>query len=371
MTESPSPLRMLLFRHTKRREFITLLGGAASWPLAARAQQPAVPVIGFLSSRSPGESASVVAAFRQGLQEAGYQEGQNVHIAFRWAENQHDRLSALAAELVQFRVGVIFAAGGTVTGFAAKTATSTIPIVNIGTDPDRLGLVASLNRPGGNVTGISPLSWTVGTKPLELIRELVPKAAVVGILSNPQVPGAEIESREIHAAAQAIGQQIITLNAANERDIHATFASAGLDGFWIHRALQNEGIESHVVDAASIATSRRRRRAKTDKIDGETLVRALLAYKRGEPRVCAMVKVPTPGEEDRRQGVSGYQPLRRDRRQRLEELQTGDSRAFPQHLKALVNRELDRLELLLKQIKIVEAARDELPYEMAQVATDS
>lgn len=161
---------------------------------------------------------------------------------------------------------------------------------------------------------------------------------------------------------------------------------AGLDGFWIHRALQNEGIESHVVDAASIATSRRRRRAKTDKIDGETLVRALLAYKRGEPRVCAMVKAPTPGEEDRRhlcrerkaltaervrhvnrikgllfsQGISGYQPLRRDRRQRLEELQTGDGRAFPQHLKALVNRELDRLELLLKQIKTVEAARDAL-----------
>jgi len=161
---------------------------------------------------------------------------------------------------------------------------------------------------------------------------------------------------------------------------------AGLDGFWIHRALQNEGIESHVVDAASIATSRRRRRAKTDKIDGETLVRALLAYKRGEPRVCAMVKVPTPGEEDRRhlcrerkaltaervrhvnrikgllfsQGISGYQPLRRDRRQRLEELQTGDGRPFPQHLKALVNRELDRLELLLKQIKTVEAARDAL-----------
>jgi transposase len=161
---------------------------------------------------------------------------------------------------------------------------------------------------------------------------------------------------------------------------------AGLDGFWIHRALQNEDIESHVVDAASIATSRRRRRAKTDKIDGETLVRALLAYKRGEPRVCAMVKVPTPGEEDRRhlcrerkaltaervrhvnrikgflfsQGVSGYQPLRRDRRQRLEELQTGDGRAFPPHLKALINRELDRLELLLKQIKTVEAARDAL-----------
>src|ERR1700720_1632843 len=161
---------------------------------------------------------------------------------------------------------------------------------------------------------------------------------------------------------------------------------AGLDGFGIRRVLLREGIEGHVVDAASIAASRRRRRAKTDRIDGETLLRALLAHKRGEPRVCAMVKPPTPGEEDRRhlcrerkaltaervrhvnrikgllfsQGISGYQPLRRDRRQRLEELRTGDGRAFPQHLKALVNRELDRLELLLKQIKTVEAARDAL-----------
>src|SRR6478609_9995882 len=161
---------------------------------------------------------------------------------------------------------------------------------------------------------------------------------------------------------------------------------AGLDGFWIHRALQNEGIESHVVDAASIATSRRRRRAKTDKIDGETLVRALLAYKRGEPRVCAMVRAPTPEDEDRRricrerkvlimervqhvnrikgllfsQGASGYEPLRRDRRVRLDALQTGDGRRLPQHLKAQVCRELDRLELLLEQIKAVEAERDAL-----------
>src|ERR1700694_5146389 len=161
---------------------------------------------------------------------------------------------------------------------------------------------------------------------------------------------------------------------------------AGLDGFWIHRALQNEGIESHVVDAASIATSRRRRRAKTDKIDGETLVRSLLAYKRGEPRVCSMVKAPTPERETTRrlcrerkvltaervlhvnrikgllfcQGISGYEPLRRDRHERLEELQTGDGRPLPQHLKAQVNREIDRLELLLKQIKAVEAERDAL-----------
>jgi transposase len=161
---------------------------------------------------------------------------------------------------------------------------------------------------------------------------------------------------------------------------------AGLDGFWIHRVLQKEGIESHVVDPASIATSRRRRRAKTDRIDGEALVRALLAYKRGEPRVCAMVKAPTPEEEDRRrlcrerkvltaeriqhvnrlkgllfcQGITGYEPLRRNRRERLEELQTGDGRPLPDHLKAQVRRELDRLELLLEQIKAVEAERDAL-----------
>src|SRR6202049_523476 len=161
---------------------------------------------------------------------------------------------------------------------------------------------------------------------------------------------------------------------------------AGLDGFWIHRVLQSKGIDSHIVDPASIATSRRRRRAKTDRIDGEALVRALLAYKRGEPRVCAMVKVPTPEEEDSRrlcrerkvltaervlhvnritwwvfcQGISGYEPLRRDRHERLEELQTGDGRPLPPHLKAQVNREIDRLELLLKQIKVVEAERDAL-----------
>lgn len=161
---------------------------------------------------------------------------------------------------------------------------------------------------------------------------------------------------------------------------------AGLDGFWIHRVLQSEGIESHVVDPASVATSRRRRRAKTDRIDGEALVRALLAYKRGEPRVCAMVKAPTPQEEDRRrvcrerkvlivervqhvnrvkgllfcQGITGYKPLQRDRRERLEELQTGDSRPLPDHLKAQLRRELDRIELLMEQIKAVEAERDAL-----------
>src|SRR5499427_5788443 len=170
---------------------------------------------------------------------------------------------------------------------------------------------------------------------------------------------------------------------------------AGLDGFWIHRALQNEGIESHVVDPASIATSRRRRRAKTEKIDGETLVRALLAYKRGEPRVCAMLRVPTPEEEDRRrisrerkaltnervshvnrikglllsQGISDYQPLRRDRRKRLEELRTGDGRPLPAHMKAQVGRELDRLELLLEQIKAVEVEPDHAHVRLVDLSS--
>jgi putative tryptophan/tyrosine transport system substrate-binding protein len=210
----------------RRREFITLLGGAAAmWPLAARAQQPAMPVIGFLSSRSPRESASVVAAFRQGLKEAGYLEGQNVHIAFRWAEGEFDQLPALAAELVEIRVAVILAAGGTVTGLAAKAATSAIPIVCIGSEPDRVGLVASLSRPGGNVTGISPLSWPLSAKRLGLLRELVPTAPLIAVLINPKNPSAESESQEIQAAARAVGQKIHVLIASSESDIDAAFAS--------------------------------------------------------------------------------------------------------------------------------------------------
>jgi putative ABC transport system substrate-binding protein len=184
-----------------------------------------MPVIGFLSSRSPRESASVVAAFRQGLKELGYTEGQNVHIAFRWAEGQFDELPVLAAQLVQIQVAVILAAGGTATGLAAKATTSTIPIVCIGSDPDRVGLVASLNRPGGNVTGISPLSWPLSAKRLGLLRELVPTAAVIGVLINPKSPSGEIESREIQAAARAIGQQIHVLNASSESDIDTAFAT--------------------------------------------------------------------------------------------------------------------------------------------------
>ena len=171
----------------KRREFITLLGSAAAtWPMVARAQQAAIPVIGFLSSRSPGESASVVAAFRQGLRETGFIEGQNLGIAFRWAEGRYDKLPALASELVNLPVALLFAAGGPPSAFAAKGATSTIPAVfSAASDPVEIGLVPSLNQPGGNVTGMALFSASLGTKRLELMKELMPNAGVIGYLLNP------------------------------------------------------------------------------------------------------------------------------------------------------------------------------------------
>ena len=171
----------------RRREFITsVCCGAASWPFAAARAQPSIPVVGFLSSRSPNESAGVTAAFKQGLQETGFIEGQNVVIAFRWAEGAYERLPALAADLVNLKVAVLFSAGGPPAAVAAKAATSTIPIVfSAVNNPDRLGLVASFNRPGGNVTGMSTFIADVGAKSVELLKELVPKAAVMAYLVNP------------------------------------------------------------------------------------------------------------------------------------------------------------------------------------------
>ncbi len=218
----------------RRRQFICVICAAAAWPFAVRAQQPAMPVIGFLSSRSPGESAGVVAAFRQGLREAGFIEGQNALVAFRWAEGHYERLPALAAELVGLQVTVLFTAGGPPAAFAAKAATQTIPIVfSAAIDPDRIGLVASLNRPGGNVTGMSLMPSELAAKSVQLLKQLLPAATVIGYLVNPSNPGAPVYVSEASAAAKTLGIAVHVLNASTEGDLDEVFASlpkAGVNG---------------------------------------------------------------------------------------------------------------------------------------------
>jgi ABC-type uncharacterized transport system substrate-binding protein len=208
-----------------RRAFITLLGSAFGWPLAARAQQPAMPVIGFLNSGSPDTLAQLVAAFRQGLREDGYVEGQNLAIEYRWAGGVYERLPALAADLIRRQVSVIIA-GAPPAVLAAKAMTSTVPIVfTSGGDPVELGFVSSLNRPGGNLTGVSFLVNELGAKRLELLHELVPKAALIGFLANPTRPSSEVETKDTQQAAQRLGVQVHIVNASSEREIDAAFAN--------------------------------------------------------------------------------------------------------------------------------------------------
>jgi putative tryptophan/tyrosine transport system substrate-binding protein len=208
----------------KRRAFITLLGGAAvAWPLAARAQQPAMPVVGFLHSASARTFGHAVTAFRRGLRETGYVDGQNVAIEYRWADGQYDRLPALATDLISNHVAAIFA-GGPPAALAAKAASSTIPIVFTGSDPVKAGLVTNFNRPGGNVTGVSFFAQALGAKRVELLRELVPNAATIGILANPNYPDAAAEVADVQAAARAGGLELQIIHASNEGELEAVFA---------------------------------------------------------------------------------------------------------------------------------------------------
>ena len=209
----------------KRREFITLLGGAvAAWPLAARAQQPAIPVVGFMSSRSAADSSREVVAFRQGLAETGYEEGRNVAVEFRWAQGQFDPLPAIAGELVRRPVAVLAAVG--LSARVAKASTTTIPIVfGTGLDPVEEGLVTSLNRPGGNVTGATFLTASLGAKRLGLLRDLVPGADVIALLVNPNTKVGQAQTKDVQEAARALGQSLVVLHGGSDESIDASFAA--------------------------------------------------------------------------------------------------------------------------------------------------
>ena len=211
----------------KRREFITLLGGAAAaWPFAARAQPATMPVVGFLNPGFPEPSSFLVAAFREGLRELSYVDGQNIAIEYRWAKGRYDQLQMLAADLVQHQVAVIAATGGGVSAQAAKAATATIPIVfNVGEDPVKSGLIVSFNRPGGNITGVNTLSPALEPKRLGLLRELLPKATVIAVLLNPANPDADLQRRDVEVAAAALGQQLLIFTASSETELERAFSA--------------------------------------------------------------------------------------------------------------------------------------------------
>jgi len=240
----------------KRREFITLLGGVAAWPLAARAQQPAIPVIGFLHVGSPTPMTPQVEGFRKGLAETGYLVSQNLAIEYRWAEGHYDRLPALAADLVQRRVKVFVAGGGPQSALAAKAATLEIPILFVtGDDPVKYDIVASLNRPGGNITGAVFFNTALVAKRLELVRELVPTVDSIALLVNPNSVESEGETRDLQTAAQAVKKQITVLRAGNEGELDAVFANlvqprtkailVGSDPFLVERRDQLAALAAH------------------------------------------------------------------------------------------------------------------------------
>jgi putative ABC transport system substrate-binding protein len=245
----------------RRREFITLVGGAVVWPLAARAQQSAMPVIGYFSARSAESDVPMVAAFREGLTETGYVEGKNVAIEFRWGGGEYDRARKLAEELVRQRVSIIVTSGGELSAKAAIEATATIPIVfNVGDDPVRTGLVASLNRPGRNATGVASFTRVLGAKQIGLLRELVPTAAAVAYLINPNEPTAASQISDAEEAARATGQQFIVLRASTDGEIDAAFTAlvrqragallVGTGPFFLTRANKLVGLAArHAVPA--------------------------------------------------------------------------------------------------------------------------
>jgi putative tryptophan/tyrosine transport system substrate-binding protein len=209
----------------RRREFIAAIGGAVTWPLVVRAQQPALPVVGFLSSLSSAALTGPVLAFRQGLGSLGYEEGKNVAIEFRWAEGHYDELPALATELVQKRAAVVVTVGGDPPAFAAKAASTTIPLVfMVGQDPVKLGLVTSLSRPGGNATGVNLLISETESKRIDLLRQLAPAASLFAALINPKNADAEVQSSAVKSAAHSLGQQIEIINASNELELENAFA---------------------------------------------------------------------------------------------------------------------------------------------------
>ena len=241
----------------RRRDFITLLGGAAvAWPFSARAQQSAVPVVGWLNSETPdGGYSLLAAAFRQGLGETGFVEGRNVAIEYRWAQGRIDRLPSLAADLVRRQVMVI-AAAGTVSARAAKAATTTVPVVfSVATDPVAMGLIASLNRPGGNLTGVANLMVELGQKQLELLHQLVPAVTSMAVLINPILPASESQARDLQAAARKLGLDARVLHASNEHDLDTVFAkmvdlrvgalAITADAFFLNRREQIVALAAH------------------------------------------------------------------------------------------------------------------------------